>query len=82
MKLKELKDGVGGSVRRFRNDKFFVMTRKRNKHSWSYTIIDRATKEVVKKDMGISFNAIKSKFSIDEDRMYLTGLSMGGGGTL
>lgn len=25
---------------------------------------------------------IKSKFSIDEDRMYLTGLSMGGGGTL
>jgi pimeloyl-ACP methyl ester carboxylesterase len=25
---------------------------------------------------------IKSKFNIDEDRMYLTGLSMGGGGTL
>ena len=25
---------------------------------------------------------INSKFSIDEDRMYLTGLSMGGGGTL
>ncbi len=25
---------------------------------------------------------IKSKFSIDENRMYLTGLSMGGGGTL
>ncbi|MCB0665511.1 MAG: prolyl oligopeptidase family serine peptidase [Saprospiraceae bacterium] len=25
---------------------------------------------------------VKSKFSIDEDRMYLTGLSMGGGGTL
>ncbi len=25
---------------------------------------------------------IKSKFPIDEDRMYLTGLSMGGGGTL
>jgi pimeloyl-ACP methyl ester carboxylesterase len=25
---------------------------------------------------------IKSKFSIDEDRMYLTGLSMGGGGTI
>jgi pimeloyl-ACP methyl ester carboxylesterase len=25
---------------------------------------------------------IKSRFSIDEDRMYLTGLSMGGGGTI
>lgn len=37
---------------------------------------------VAEKDVWDVFADVKKRFSIDEDRAYLTGLSMGGGGTL
>ncbi|WP_333821113.1 prolyl oligopeptidase family serine peptidase [Ohtaekwangia sp.] len=37
---------------------------------------------VAEKDVMDVLADVKSRFSIDEDRIYLTGLSMGGGGTL
>jgi poly(3-hydroxybutyrate) depolymerase len=37
---------------------------------------------VAEKDVYDVLADVKSRFSIDEDRIYLTGLSMGGGGTL
>lgn len=37
---------------------------------------------VAEKDVMDIFADVKKRFSIDEDRTYLTGLSMGGGGTL
>lgn len=37
---------------------------------------------IAEKDVYDAINDVKRRFSIDEDRVYLTGLSMGGGGTL
>jgi pimeloyl-ACP methyl ester carboxylesterase len=37
---------------------------------------------IPEKDVYDVLNDVKKRFSVDEDRIYLTGLSMGGGGTL